>query len=258
MAACLYSGRVEHTRFGPRRHRFGYRMTMLFLELTPLDRDLLPYRWLMASRLSPFRIRPEDHMPSRRGNLDAAVRGLIERRAGIRPTGPIRLLTGFGFMLWRFNPLSLYYCYDRDDANLEWVVAEVTNTPWRERFCYVLDMRGQVAGKPQILQHEKRFHVSPFMPMDTRYHWRLTTPGQDLGVTIAITREDQPLFSAGLELRRRSLSRRALLATFLSMPFTTLKVVAAIYWQALRLWLKGAPFHAHPGDTSSTAAEKTP
>ncbi len=251
MATCLFVGRVDHTRLRPRLHSFRYRVAMLYLDLAALDGDLARFPWLLGKWFSPLRFRRGDHLGAEHEPLAVAVRRLIATRAGVEPQGPIHLLTGFGFMAWRFNPVSFYYCFNRAGDAIDFVVAEVTNTPWRERHCYVLDFRGSAppaSGEPLLeVGHGKGFHVSPFMPMDTRYLWQVGVPGEQLALAIAVERGGEPLFSAGLDLERRPFSRAELWRAFAHMPFTTLKVVAAIHWQALRLWLKGVPFHPHPG-----------
>ena len=247
MATCLYVGRVDHTRLEPREHRFTYRVALLYLDLDTLDADLARFPWLLGRIFSPLRVRRRDHLGGGDQSLAASARGLVAARTGIEPSGPVRLLTGFGFMAFRFNPVSFYYCFDASDSRVEFVIAEVTNTPWLERHYYVLDFRGQGGQTLLAASHGKGFHVSPFMAMDTTYDWRLEVPGDRLRLAIAVRREGASLFSAGLRLRRRPFTRAELFSAFAAMPFTPLKVVGAIYWQALRLWRKGARFHPHPG-----------
>jgi len=263
LATCLYAGRVDHVRHRPRHHRFDYRMLMLYLDLGSMDRDLARFPWLMGRWFSPLRFRREDHMGgdqqgSANQPLEDCVRHHVAAETGARPQGPIRLLTGFGFMAHRFNPVSFYYCFDWTDTRLEAVVAEVTNTPWGERHYYVLDARNQPSGQTLLFDHSKGFHVSPFMPMDTHYHWRIQIPADRFALVIAVEEGGEELFSAGLRLQERPFTRAQLLRGFLLMPFTSLKVVAAIHWQALRLWLKSAPFHSHPKDNQQRAVPSEP
>ncbi|MDY0069658.1 MAG: DUF1365 domain-containing protein [Porticoccaceae bacterium] len=258
MATCLYIGRVDHSRFQPREHRFHYRMALLYLDLDTQDADLARFPWLMGKVFSPLRFRRGDHLGEAGESLAASARRLVAERTGVEPSGPVRLLTGFGFMAFRFNPVSFYYCFDANDRRVEFVIAEVTNTPWLERHCYVLDFRGQGEGALLATRHGKGFHVSPFMPMDTTYDWRLDVPGETLRLAIAVGRGGEPLFSAGLRLERRPFTRGELLRAFAAMPFTTLKVVGAIYWQALRLWLKGARFHPHPESSPPAVTGEKP
>lgn len=258
MATCLYAGRVDHARYRPRHHRFHYRMLMLYLDLGHMERDLARFPWLMGKWFSPLRFRRADHMGSADKPLEDCVRHYVAAETGARPQGPIRLLTGFGFMAHRFNPVSFYYCFDWTDTRLEAVVAEVTNTPWGERHCYVLDARNQPAAQTLLFEHDKGFHVSPFMPMETRYLWRIQIPADRFALVIGVEEGGEKLFSAELNLEERPFTRAELLRGFMAMPFTSIKVVAAIHWQALRLWLKSTPFYSHPKDNLQKAEPSEP
>ena len=100
--------------------------------------------------------------------------------------------------------------------------------------------------RPLRARFDKRFHVSPFQPMEQVYDWALSPPGERLGVHMQNLAGDRRVFDATLALRRRPWTTRNLLAAALRHPFTTAKVIAAIHWHALRLWCKRAPFHVHP------------
>jgi DUF1365 family protein len=156
-----------------------------------------------------------------------------------------------------FNPVTFYYCYDATGARIETVVAEITNTPWGERHSYVLPAPpGLAPGDTLDFGFGKDFHVSPFMPMDLAYHWRFSAPGRRLAVHMENHRDGEAVFDATLALTRREITGTALAGVLLRFPFSTLRVLAAIYWQALRLKLKGVPFHDHP--RLATAADPGP
>jgi uncharacterized protein len=273
LRSALYTGSVSHRRRAPRVHAFRYPLFMVWLDLAELD-TVFRGRWFWGvERRTVAAFRRADHLGDPALPLERCVRDLIETETGRRPAGPIRLLTHLRYFGYCFNPVSFYYCYDAADRQLETVVAEVSNTPWGERHCYVLDGADELAQAHAARdEHEagagmhrwrsdKRLHVSPFMPMDLQYEWRLLTPAQEPGSPLAVhmrcDRAAQPLFDATLMLRRRPLSAPVLAATLLRFPWMTLKVISAIHWQALRLWLKRVPVHTHPAGPSVTEPPRT-
>lgn len=246
--SCLYVGTLRHRRFAPRPHAFRYRLCMTWLDLSELD-DVFRGRWLWSTRHPSLAwLRRADYLGDPAVTLDQAVRDWVQRETGLRPNGPVRLLTHLRTFGHCFNPVSFYYCYDATGARVETIVAEITNTPWNERHAYVLPVPGNDGGtaSPLRFRFGKSFHVSPFMPMDIEYDWRFSVPGDRLAVHMANRRAGAKLFDATLVLDRRPLSTTNLAGALLRYPFATAEVVRAIYWQALRLWLKRVPFHTHP------------
>ncbi len=247
MNSGIYEGWVEHHRRLPRQHRFRYRIFLMYLDLAELP-ALFKKRWLWsASRPAIAWFRRRDHFGDPTLPLDEAVRELVKRETGTRPRGPIRLLTHLRYFGYCMNPVSFFYCFDEDDRTLEFVVAEINNTPWGERHCYVLDCRCRQTVRGRFrFEFDKQFHVSPFMPMDQRYRWTLWKPGQDLGVHMENRADAKRQFTATMRLERRELSGVALARVLVRYPLMTARVVFAIYWQALALWIKGASFYPHP------------
>jgi DUF1365 family protein len=242
-ASCIYEGTVRHRRRAPARE-FRYRVALAYLDLAELPR-LLGGR-LTAPRPGPLRFRRADYLGDPRVPLDTAVRDAVERRSGARPGGPVRLLTMLRSFGHSFNPVSFYYCLDRDGTRLEAIVAEVTNTPWGERHAYVLSAQECTAG---VLRDEadKRMHVSPLLGMDQRYSFAAAVPAATLSLHVECGEPGAPVFDATLSLRRRELTDRSFARLAWGRPFASVRVLALIYQQALRARLAGAPYHPHPG-----------
>jgi DUF1365 family protein len=247
LASCLYAGEVRHRRHLPVENAFRYSVFFVYLDLWELDR-VFAGRWLWSvSRPNVAWLRRRDHLGDPEVPLEESVRRLVGERLGSRPEGPIRLLTHLRYFGHNFNPVSFYYCFDPADQAVEAIVAEIHNTPWGETHCYVLgEDRNEGTREEKRFRFPKTFHVSPFLPMGLRYEWELSEPGEALRVQMADWDGDTKVFEARLTLVRRALTGRALASALVNHPAMTVKVVAAIYWQALRLKLKGAPFYAHP------------
>ena len=246
MASCLYRGWVRHRRLGPDGHRFRYGLQLLYLDLAELP-ELFDRFWLWSARRpAPIWWRRADHHGDPRQDLAEATRDLVESRTSRRPLGAVRLLTHPRYFGFGFNPVSFFYCF-APQGTLEAIVAEINNTPWGEQHCYVLPASAADgrAGRPRF-RFDKDFHVSPFLPLDMRYDWRFSIPDERLLVHMVNWRADVPVFDATLVLGRVPIDSGSLAGALLRRPFMTGQVVAAIYWEALRLWLRRTPFFTHP------------
>lgn len=253
--SCLYEGAVTHRRDEPFVHAFRYRIFQVYLDLGELDR-VFAGRWFWStSRTALAQFRRSDHFGDPSQPLDRAVRDLVEARTGKRPGGPIRLLTNLRYFGYVINPISIYYCFDEPGERVEAVVAEVTNTPWGERHCYVLADPVRDPRTAEPLWSEKALHVSPFLPMEMRYRWRISDPGEKLSLAIENHAGGRRPFHAAISLSRRSISGWQLSRVLLRYPLITARIAGGIHWQAARLWWKGAPFHAHPEHQPGSAAE---
>jgi uncharacterized protein len=234
-ASCIYEGTIRHRRSEPRRE-FRHRLALFYLDLDELP-TLLDGR-LVDSRPGLLRFRRRDYLGPVSVPLDRAVRDEVDRQAGLRPDGPIRLLTQLRSFGHSFNPVSFYYCMDAGDGRVQAVLAEVTNTPWGERRAYVL-----AGGRGSV---NKVLHVSPFMGMDQQYVARAGSPGECLGVHIESRRGTELTFDATLALRRRELTRGSAARITARYPLANVRVLALIYGHAIALKLAGAPVHRHP------------
>jgi DUF1365 family protein len=247
MESCLYIGSVRHRRFEPTENAFRYRVFMSYLDLAELPHLFDRFLFWSARRAAPAWFRRADFHGDPQRPLDEAIRELVTTRTGARPTGPIRLLTHLRFFGHSFNPVSFYYCFDEAGRRVETIVAEITNTPWKERHAYVLPVTSSETNEGAWrFRFEKQFHVSPFMPMDMRYDWRFSAPGSALAVHMENWRDGRSAFDATLNLRRAEITSASLARALAGFPLITTQVTSLIYWQALKLWWKGTPFFSHP------------
>jgi len=249
MKSCIYEGAIRHRRFRPVQNSFQYRIYLMYLDLDELPQILAMHPLYANESLNIASFRRRDHLGDPAVPLKQAVQELIRTTTADPASGPIRILTHLRYFGYCFNPASFYYCYNADDTQLQTVVVEIHNTPWGEEFPYVLSQRlnEHPSADWRRYQLEKKFHVSPFMDMDLKYDWRFRVPGDMLKVHMLLADGgNNRLFDANLSLKRRAISRRSMTRVLTAYPLMTLKVTVMIYWQALRLLSKGAPFFGHP------------
>lgn len=240
LSSGIFLGRVRHRRMGEPEHSFAYPIWYLHIdldELRELDRRIAGFSH-NGFNLTSFDDR--DHM----GSADEDVRmKLVEwlRTRGVETEiGRVSLLTHARILGSVFNPVSFFFVRDLSDR-MRHVVAEVNNT-FGETYCYVLDVEGRVVRH----EEDKCFHVSPFQPVDGRYRFRITEPGEKMSAHIDVIRNGQRAFDSTVTLERRALTTGSLLKTVARHPHMGLWTLGLIHYQALRLWLKKAPFFSKP------------
>jgi uncharacterized protein len=248
-------GTIRHRRKTPVRHEFSYSTGMLALDLrewpsiTHISRlfSLERFNWLSLYRRDYFR--PETD------NLLQAVSDQVQQATGWRPDGAVQLITHPRYFGYVFNPVSFYFCYhagDRPDhgAVPRVIMAQITNTPWKDRHVYCLETTGaeptSAGWRTERFDFSKRFHVSPFNPMDQHYQWTFSFRGPELRIHMGVKQDERKHFDATLVVRRTPLDRKELHRSLRQFPLEALKVVGGIYWHALKLKLKGVPFFTHP------------
>ena len=246
MHSAIYTGRLSHRRFAPREHQFSYRLFMMYVDLAELDQLFLG-RWLWSVRRPALAwLRRADYIGDAKLPIDTVVRERVAAQTGVRPAGPIRMLTHLRYFGVGFNPVTFYYCFDAADTRVDAIIAEITNTPWNERHAYVLtDPLPESAPRVVHYRFAKQFHVSPFMPMEMNYDWRFGVPGKCLAVNMQNYQNGERMFDATLDLSRREIGAAALARALVAFPCMTATVLAGIHTQALKLWIKRVPIHAH-------------
>lgn len=237
----LYRGHVMHRRLRPFVHRFDYRVFSLYLDIDRIAQTCAGLRWLSHNRANLLSIYDRDHGPRDGGDLRTWVDAQM-RQAGMDRPHRVMLLCFPRVMGYVFNPLSAYYCFDADDR-MTAVIHEVRNT-FGDMHHYVLPVTAAAADGPIAQATDKRFYVSPFIGMTARYRFRLTRPGRRLSILIRLHTPAGETLIATQTGQRRALSDGEILRALARKPLMTWKVIAAIHWQALRLWIKGAKFHS--------------
>jgi DUF1365 family protein len=241
----LYVGKVMHQRLRPFRHRFVYRVFSLYLDIDRLGEMAGRLRWLSLNRPNVFSFYDRDHGARDGSALRPWVEAALARRDIDLEGGAIRLLCFPRVLGYVFNPLSIYYCFHAD-GGLRAILYEVKNT-FGDQHAYVLPVEERPGRSDAVEQAcDKHFYVSPFIGMEARYRFRLAPPGDRLKVAIRQSVPEGELLIATLTGRRKPLTNGALARAFATHPLMTVKVMAAIHWQALWLWAKGATFHRRP------------
>ena len=243
-ASALYGGEVVHTRLSPKRHRLRYRLFQLLIDLDEapaLDRRL---KLFGLNRAAPVSLWDRDHLAGVDAPLTMQAREILAS-FGIVADGAVRLLCLPRVLGYVFNPLSLFYCH-RASGELAAVILEVNNT-FGERHCYIVEPAGDGDGPVVRRDCEKRFFVSPFLPLEMRYDFRLVVPGGRVSTAIlARDAAGAPVLAAAFAGVRRELDDLALARALAAHPLLTLKVTAAIHWEAARLLAKGLRLQPKP------------
>jgi uncharacterized protein len=229
-------------------------MAMLYLDTEDIDEQRF-WPWLLSSKpFCLYRILRKDYHQPNIPSLKAAVLTTYSEltQASLVGDEKVYLLTQARMMGYSFNPVSFYYIFNATGKIWLGVLAEINNTPWNERFCYAhtVNDSGSVSANFQ-----KKFHVSPFMPMDQQYSWIYERPEQSLEIDMSTTDPNHgKIFNAHMSLKQKTLTKRNLIVTFFSYPLTPLVTTCAIYWHALRLRLKGNTYFSHPQNLEKSHA----
>ena len=254
----LFKGTVSHTRTSPTLHRFKYSFFQIWLDIERPELVDNISRFWSSKKNNLVRFNRNNYLPNA-GNETSTLRQnickKIKQQTGKTFQGKTYLLASLSYWGYCYNPVSFYICYDQE-GNLEFILSEIHNTPWGERFTYVHDIssninnassqsENKVSDKLQF-KFDKQFHVSPFMPMDLEYDWQFLIKQRTILISMNLHQQKKSIFNATLNLKGEELSSHQANKLPFNYPFMCFKVLFSIYWNALRLWVKGVTFFDHP------------
>jgi len=242
----IYEGTVRHRRFTPSQHEFNYRIFMFCFDVASIESTFQNISQVSIEKFNWFTYQRKNYLGDPKIPLDASVRSQIQAKYGISPTGKIYLLTHLTCLGYCFNPISIYFIFNENNDEIDFLAVEVTNTPWSEKHTYLLAHPAKPKKNIYQYQFNKELHVSPFMEMDYQYHFNLRFDGDDILLHMQNYRAGKLDFDATLSLHSVPLKQTSPLQILMKYPLMTYKVTAGIYWQALKLWLKGNAFRTHP------------
>jgi DUF1365 family protein len=236
----VYCGEIGHKRFVPKQHGFDYSYNAYWLDCSALSTAGLNEVGIKYEAFGALSYRRGDYLPGV-DSLLQAVQDKVRQLGATQQVASVYLLTPLANWGYYFSPITLYYCFD-SVGEFSYLLAEVSNTPWNERHYYLQT----IVPEPALYQHDKAFHVSPFNPLDMQYRWQIPVPANELFCSITNMIDKQAIFSAWFKLKRYNLSRANRRRILIRHPWQNVQVVWRIYWQALKLYLKGVPVHQHP------------
>ncbi|MBM3724000.1 MAG: DUF1365 domain-containing protein [Acidobacteria bacterium] len=253
--AGVYSGTLRHRRFRPRPHEFTYETFMAFLDIDRIPELMAQSPLTSHNRFNWASFDDRDHFGDLRQSLRERLAQDAREHGVALENGPVFLLTNLRYLGYCFNPISFYFCYGRD-GRLSTILAEVNST-FGESHNYWLSPHNRQPGNALRYQCPKAMHVSPFMGMNLAYDFALTTPGERFVAHMKTLEDSQPIFDATLDLRHEPWTSQVLMRALARHPWMTAKVITAIHWEALRLFLKGVPVFTRPSRMGSAVEEVT-
>lgn len=242
MQNAIYSGFVIHNRTMPKSHKFQYKLSMFFLDIDNLHDIFKNIPIVSIDKFNLISFYRKNYFPSKMNlSIRQEIENEIKRHGYNEIPKKIYILTHLAYLGFCYNPVTFYYCYDEDDK-LIFFLSEVNNTPWNERYLYLHKINKE---DHNMWSQDKQFHVSPFLPMNMKYEWKINNPNGQIRVYLACI-DKKPIFRASLKLIKSNLNLISCLKVFILSPITTLFILFRIYWQALILFSKKIPFYQHP------------
>ncbi|MBA2648157.1 MAG: DUF1365 domain-containing protein [Legionella sp.] len=242
----IFSGKIRHRRFSSKPHRFSYQLFMFCFDIKEPRQAFRNIKQVSIERWNWFSFRRKNYLNYPDISMDAYARQLVVEKFKTYPKGKIYLLTQLECLGYCFNPISLFFFLDEGNQKLDFLILEVTNTPWGEKHNYILKSSSDSKNETYHFNFQKELHVSPFLSMDYTYHLNLKLSTKKIIVHMENHIDGKKDFDATLMLKALTQMRSTYSKLFRQHSIITFKLVIAIYWQAFKLWLKGVPVHWHP------------
>ncbi len=240
MKNCIYVGNIMHMRLVPKKHKFNYRVFSLFLDLDFIDNKKNHFKLLKLNKFGLISFFNKDHGSRTKNKLKPWVNSLLIKN-NLPKASKIFLLSFPRIMGLGFNPLSVYFCYDK--KILKSIIYEVKNT-FGDQVPYVFEAKIDKDGAIRHSQ-KKEMYVSPFIDMNQNYHFSIYPPNKRVAIRIKEEGGDGDILIATQNGVYKELTDFNLLLTLITHPLMGIKVILAIHWHALRLFLKGIRFHSY-------------
>lgn len=238
MHNAIYTGLVTHNRLMPKAHKFAYKMQMFFVAYNEINNLIGVSKLLSINKFNVVSFDLKNYL-----SKESVIKNL-QQHGYTYTADNICILTHLSYMGLCYNPVSFYYCYDASGDKLEYMLTEINNTPWNERFVYCFDCRD--AGKTAEFVFAKRFHISPFMPMGIQYHWYFYQSAKKINIIMRSFTGQDLCFTAALQLKKHDINSKTVNSYIFRNMFVPHMILLRIYWHALILWFKRTPFFSHP------------
>ncbi len=245
------TGHVVHHRQHPKKHRFKYHMSWCLFNLSQLDQTIKNNRWFSLNAFNLISIKNKDYINDEQVSIKDKIHDYLVSQTQHPFDGQVYLFTHPRFLGCGFNSVNFYLCYE--NKQLSYIVSEINNTPWGQKHLYFHDLKcDSQHAHDATFRFSKSFHISPFAEMDIDYAWNFKITDQQFDVSMQLDQKGKTIMNVVLKTQLQPMTDKNQLKWMITRPFQGIKMLSGIYWQALKIWLKGIPFFSHPKSQKTT------